>query len=912
MFAFLSRNKTPAEPDTPPTAPAEPQAPHPLDALSGGVFSAANSAERQLRVEQWLASQPDMDSLQKVYKALSARDKGAAKPIRQRMNDIRQDKQQEATSQDWAAKAEKILAAPTFHLADGMAWQRDAAKAGAPLSKEPLASLRGRIAEAIKSLEDLQHKAMVQKEAAVLLAQRIDVLSTKPWQHAAEAAAGLAQDIDKWRANAAELTGAALWSSVEPRHANALQSSETQLVQVFEAFSEALAQAKAAAEDPKAPLPKVQVWADELRALHGHQEVPAAVADAPAAAPLSPEQLAGIETALAELEASVKSGQAKQSNRAAAALREQLKAIGGVADAGLEQRINRALIDAGDLQGWQRWGANQVREELIARAEKLLQPESGRAVAAGKQLQTLLRELREQWRQVDRSSPPNAHLWKRFDEAANKAHAVVEEWLGKVKAETQAHKAERQALIDELQQWGQAHAQQAGDDLKGSLKDLQRGLQQFANRWRNAGHVSDKLYTQLQEQWKSAYDAVAAPLDQARKASVAARRALIAEAQELAAAAELDINAVKRLQQRWQAEAQGVPLERKLEQKLWDSFRQPLDAAFNRKSEQRSKASAALSAHDQAVLQAAEQLEQASHASDAAAIRAAMDALEQAVRQVPATPGAGAPAARADATAATNSAEADAAVATGADTAPAAESNEPAEVPEADESPAADSTPAPVAPPPPAAKPVIAVRGDDRPGAQRRDAAVAASAAKGSTRPGPRDRERRPERPERVERAERGNVPRLGDKAFRAQRQALEAAQQALRKLSSQAHGEALVQLLEAWRQRDAAALPPASQLGKRVSASQWSAWQTALGAPATASAGAAQALLRLEIAAEVPTPAEALIDRRALQLQLLTQKHAATPLETWQADTAQVLAGAADDASARRLQAALKALLKR
>ncbi|MDX9968859.1 MAG: DUF349 domain-containing protein, partial [Hydrogenophaga sp.] len=153
-------------------------------------------------------------------------------------------------------------------------------------------------------------------------------------------------------------------------------------------------------------------------------------------------------------------------------------------------------------------------------------------------------------------------------------------------------------------------------------------------------------------------------------------------------------------------------------------------------------------------------------------------------------------------------------------------------------------------------------------------------------------------------------APRLGDAAFRAQRQAIENAEAALRRLAAQAHGEVLTQLLGAWEQRQADQLPPAQALGSRVSAGQRSAWAKALeGAP---SGTASQALLRLEVAADIPTPPEHHDARRTLQLQLLTRRHDPSPAETWAQDVAQVLAAAHDPASARRLQAALKALLRR
>ncbi|KJS65803.1 MAG: hypothetical protein JM57_13160, partial [Comamonadaceae bacterium BICA1-1] len=169
------------------------------------------------------------------------------------------------------------------------------------------------------------------------------------------------------------------------------------------------------------------------------------------------------------------------------------------------------------------------------------------------------------------------------------------------------------------------------------------------------------------------------------------------------------------------------------------------------------------------------------------------------------------------------------------------------------------------------------------------------------------------ERPDwRSEREERG--PRLGDAAFRAQRQALEQAELALKKLATQAHGEALMGLLGAWQQRNPEAVPSAQALGGKAAAAARSAWASALGkAPAPAAEAARSThLLRLEMAAELPTPAAHLEARRALQLQLLTRRHDPAPAQTWAQDVAQVLASPYDAAAAERLQAVLKLLLRR
>jgi len=61
-----------------------------------------------------------------------------------------------------------------------------------------------------------------------------------------------------------------------------------------------------------------------------------------------------------------------------------------------------------------------------------------------------------------------------------------------------------------------------------------------------------------------------------------------------------------------------------------------------------------------------------------------------------------------------------------------------------------------------------------------------------------------------------------------------------------------------------------------------------------------------------VPTPAEQLEARRALQLKLLTRRNEPGPAETWAQDAGRVLASAHDAASARRLQSALRTLLRK
>ena len=365
------------------------------------------------------------------------------------------------------------------------------------------------------------------------------------------------------------------------------------------------------------------------------------------------------------------------------------------------------------------------------RPKALLKRPEGQAIG-GRKMQDQLRQLREQWKLTDQGGVPNHALWKRFDEACNEAHKVVEAWLEKIKAESAEHRAQRLALIEEVKAWAEANRVALDNDWKG----FSRVLHQFGDRWREAGHIGEKMFAELQPLWKAAIDHAAEPLETLQKLSLEARHAMIDEAKALGAEAMLRIDAVKALQQRWQAEAHRVPMDRRHEQKLWDAFRKPIDEAFNRKTVEREKAQSALSDRDRIVLEASKALQAANASGDAQAIRSAMSALEAALsgqRQAQAAVAAAGPAEQNARCPARNAPEAP-------DSDRGLRSCHGRKALPAEAAAAAPEPAKPVAPP----KRVVAMRGDDRPGMKKEEPAAMGRGGKfgdrkDSGRPGGRD-----------------------------------------------------------------------------------------------------------------------------------------------------------------------------
>ena len=67
-----------------------------LDKLTGGAFTVSTSADRTALLRDWLAGQPILEQVQAVFDEMSHRDKGAAKVLREKLDELRRSKDQDA------------------------------------------------------------------------------------------------------------------------------------------------------------------------------------------------------------------------------------------------------------------------------------------------------------------------------------------------------------------------------------------------------------------------------------------------------------------------------------------------------------------------------------------------------------------------------------------------------------------------------------------------------------------------------------------------------------------------------------------------------------------------------------------------------------------------------------------------
>ncbi len=237
--------------------------------------------------------------------------------------------------------------------------------------------------------------------------------------------------------------------------------------------------------------------------------------------------------------------------------------------------LNHVRAQLKRLADWARWSGNVSREELVKAVEEL--PAQGLSMS---ELAQKVGSMRERWKELDAvSGHAPKGLWEKFDAACTAAYAPAAAHFKHLAEERHANAAKAQALIDETLAMAEAAA--GGADLKNVAAAVQR-LRQV---WGRLGAIDRKEKRKLDQAFDKALAHMQAPLSEQRKIEAAKREELIAEAEQLQPADRHTLDKLRRLQERWQELAKALPLERKIEQALWQRFRSVCDAIFAKRKE---------------------------------------------------------------------------------------------------------------------------------------------------------------------------------------------------------------------------------------------------------------------------------------------------------------------------------------
>ncbi|MYM27486.1 DUF349 domain-containing protein [Duganella sp. CY15W] len=336
-------------------------------------------------------------------------------------------------------------------------------------------------------------------------------------------------------------------------------------------YAQALAQVRAALTVPVKPAPVAEPEA-----------APAVAEAAPdqAAAPKQPKQPKQppkeadkkfLET-LEAMEAALEHGQLHIAGEHDKWLREHKTRLSHAQT----EHLNHVRAELKRLGDWARWGGNVSREELVKAVEEL----PGQKLAMS-ELAKKVGSMRDRWKALDAvSGHAPKSLWERFDAACTAAYAPAAAHFKQLADERHANAAKAQALISETQALAESVAAGGAD-----LKNVAAAGQRLRQMWTRLGTIDRKEKRKLDQTFDKVLAHMLSPLSEQRKVEAAKREQLIVEAEALEPSDRQTLDKLRRLQERWQEQAKALPLERKIEQALWQRFRAACDAIFSRRKE---------------------------------------------------------------------------------------------------------------------------------------------------------------------------------------------------------------------------------------------------------------------------------------------------------------------------------------
>jgi uncharacterized protein DUF349 len=245
----------------------------------------------------------------------------------------------------------------------------------------------------------------------------------------------------------------------------------------------------------------------------------------------------------------------------------------------------RRLRQAEEVDDWRRWANVTAQEDLIRRAEALLEANDLAEVTRQ------LGRLHEEWAAVASAPPDKAQsLWERFrsarDELRRRSDAYLAENLEKKRA-----LCAQVAALAESTGW---------NDTAEVIKRLQA-------EWKEIGPVPPRQAQAVWQEFRAPCDtffarrkAHFASLDAERQSALTMKTALCEQAEALADSTDWDATAtvMKRLQAEWKASG---PLPRAQSEALWQRFRTACDRFFERRNRRHELAHEAVIQQAQAI-----------------------------------------------------------------------------------------------------------------------------------------------------------------------------------------------------------------------------------------------------------------------------------------------------------------------
>ncbi len=244
-------------------------------------------------------------------------------------------------------------------------------------------------------------------------------------------------------------------------------------------------------------------------------------------------------------------------------------------------KLSTTMVRIRDLEKWQDFAEQPKREQLCEAMEALIE----QPLEPRKQFDEI-KNLRDSWNVLGPTRSRENRDWQeRFDQGAEKAFKICEQWFKQIDHQRAANLASRIALCEELEAFAKQYDWENADWplVHETIRNAQDEWKKYhpvdrANFKKSRARydkILDDLYSRLREHWE---------------ANATKKQALIDEVTQALANEEHSVSELvlvaKDVQHRWKDIGSAG---RKLEQPMWKQFREKCDEIFDFRTTQKEQ-----------------------------------------------------------------------------------------------------------------------------------------------------------------------------------------------------------------------------------------------------------------------------------------------------------------------------------
>jgi hypothetical protein len=279
----------------------------------------------------------------------------------------------------------------------------------------------------------------------------------------------------------------------------------------------------------------------------------------------------------------------------------------------LASQVQQLDLKLNELKEWKDYAVAPKRAELIEEMTALIG-----ASYRPQALADRIKQLQEDWKTISKGIiSDSAADWQRFQQASAAAYQPCREYFEAQAKQRQANLEKRKGVLARLQSFEGAQGGEHPDwrAVAAVLREAPQELRRYLPVERVAGRA-------VQEEFDASIGRLQARLEAWYAQNEEEKRSLIQRAQHLRTKEDSrdTVDAVKRLQLKWK---EIGPVQRDLERRLWEEFREQCDAVFQKRQQAHADYTAGLEASKAQAVALCEEAEQVAALSGPALLEGA-------------------------------------------------------------------------------------------------------------------------------------------------------------------------------------------------------------------------------------------------------------------------------------------------